>query len=285
MEMKESLVETNGIHLNVLEAGDPKGEPILFLHGFPEFAAAWRSQIEFFAGLGYFVLAPDQRGYNTSDKPRGIWSYRLDKLAADILGILEAKGIQKVNLVAHDWGAGVAYMFANLYGDRLKKLVILNLPHPVVMRDFLLKNHEQRKKSYYIFWFQLPFVAIWAMKANNFQRLWDQLEKTSVPGTFSEQDRGKYVEAWSKPRALSAMVNWYRAAILMPPKIPKDIRIHVPTMLLWGEKDPYLGQAMGKATMPLIDDGTWKSFPDLTHWLAHEKPDMISREIQMFLEG
>ena len=141
--MDNQNIETNGIRLNVVQAGPEDGPLLILLHGFPEFSYGWRKQIPFLAGAGYRVWAPDQRGYNISDKPEGIAAYTLDKLAADVVGLIDASGEERVFLVGHDWGAAVAWWVAAVYPERLAKLVILNAPHGSVMQKNLRKNWAQ----------------------------------------------------------------------------------------------------------------------------------------------
>ena len=184
--MKHSFIPTNGIKLHVVHAGPEDGPVVILLHGFPEFWYGWRKQIPFLAKSGFRVLTPDQRGYNLSDKPAGIRAYHLDQLAADIIGLAPVEG--KITLVGHDWGAFVAWWIAMKYGNRLQKMVILNAPHPVVMRRNLLKNKIQRKKSWYIFYFQLPWLPERMISKNNWEFAIRSLKASSGTGAFSEED-------------------------------------------------------------------------------------------------
>ena len=141
--MDYQYVETNGIRLHVAQAGPREGPLVILLHGFPEFSYAWKQQIPFLASAGYRVWAPDQRGYNLSEKPDGIAAYNLDELAADVIGLIDAAGQNKVVLVGHDWGAAVAWWAAVKYPDRLSKLVVMNAPHGAVMQKNFRRNFAQ----------------------------------------------------------------------------------------------------------------------------------------------
>ncbi|HOG12549.1 MAG TPA: alpha/beta hydrolase, partial [Smithellaceae bacterium] len=143
MDLRERCIETNGIKLHVMESGPSDGPMILFLHGFPEFWYAWRKQIGYFADRGCLVVAPDQRGYNASDKPAGVAAYNIDELAKDIIGLIDAYGRKQVFLVGHDWGASVSWWVALKYPSRVEKLAILNVPHPKVMARNLFANQRQ----------------------------------------------------------------------------------------------------------------------------------------------
>lgn len=116
-EFREQFITVNDVKLHVVEAGPQDGEVVLFLHGYPEFWYSWRKQLNFFADKGYRTIAPDQRGYNLSDKPEGIDAYQLDKLAGDIAGLIDALGVDQVNLVGHDWGSLVTWWTATRYPE------------------------------------------------------------------------------------------------------------------------------------------------------------------------
>ena len=152
------IVHINGIALHVVLTGSPSGKPLIFLHGFPEFWFAWRFQIDHFASLGYRVIVPDQRGYNLSDKPRGIASYSVDLLARDVVGVLDAVTDSKAFVVGHDWGAAVAWYLAARYSERVIRTAMLSVPHPRVFMKNLMMNPAQLRRSWYMLFFQLPWL-------------------------------------------------------------------------------------------------------------------------------
>ena len=154
----KGFIQTNGIRLHVVQAGTENGPLVILLHGFPEYWYGWRHQIEPLAAAGFWCWAPDQRGYNLSDKPEGVDAYRIDTLAGDILGLIEAAGQDKAVIVGHDWGAAVAWHLATYYPERVEKLCILNVPHPSVMVQTLRKGFVQLRKSWYMF-FLNPLAA------------------------------------------------------------------------------------------------------------------------------
>ncbi|MDA1329622.1 MAG: alpha/beta hydrolase [Chloroflexi bacterium] len=143
----------NGLRLHFASAGPPEGQPVILLHGFPEYWYAWRHQIPALAAAGYRVIAPDQRGYNLSDKPQSVTDYGIEKLAADILSLADHLELQTFHLVGHDWGAAVAWQLAINHPERLRTLSILNVPHPAVMSRHLRSDIRQIFKSWYIFFF------------------------------------------------------------------------------------------------------------------------------------
>ena len=156
--LDNQYIATNGVRLYVAQAGPNEGPLVILLHGFPEFSYGWKRQIPYLASAGYRVWTPDQRGYNLSDKPNGIAAYALDELATDVIGLIDAAGQKQVFLVGHDWGAAVAWWVASKYPDRLAKLVVMNVPHWVVIQKHLRRNLAQLRKSWYIFFFQIPWL-------------------------------------------------------------------------------------------------------------------------------
>lgn len=253
------------------------------LHGFPEFSYGWRKQIPYLASAGYRVWAPDQRGYNISDKPEGIGAYTLDKLAADVVGLIDASGEEKAYLVGHDWGGAVAWWVAAVYPERLAKLVILNVPHGSVMHKNLRKNWAQRRKSWYFFFFQIPWLPEALARLGNWKFAIRALVKTSRPGTFSESDLEQYRRAWSQPNAYRSMINWYRAIMQKPPKGRGSKRISVPMLLIWGAQDRFLGREMVQPSIDRCDDGNLVFIEEASHWVQHEEAERVNKLIDTFL--
>ncbi|MGB7875364.1 MAG: alpha/beta hydrolase, partial [Anaerolineales bacterium] len=212
MQYETTFIETNGIKLHVVMAGPKDGQPVFLLHGFPEFWYGWRKQIPALADAGYRVIVPDQRGYNMSDKPKGVRAYAIDKLANDILGLMDALGHEKVNLIGHDWGGFVAWAFAIWHPKCLSKLGILNAPHPDVMTRFLRRGDpEQLRRSWYFFTFQIPWLPEYWLRKNDWRRTVLALRGSGKIHTFTNEDITEYKQAWSRPGAIKAMLNWYRA--------------------------------------------------------------------------
>jgi pimeloyl-ACP methyl ester carboxylesterase len=279
-----SNIETNGIRLHVAKAGAPDQIPVILLHGFPEFWYGWRSQILPLAEAGFQVIVPDQRGYNLSEKPDGIASYHIDKLAKDVIGLMDSTGKEKINLVGHDWGAAVAWHVAGQYPERLDNLAILNVPHPDVMVSTLRSSLSQLMKSWYILFFQLPSIPERVMSWNGYQTMRWMMHASSRPNAFEAADLDRYVNAWSQPRALTAMLNWYRAAFRWGQhKIVSPARIRVPTLMLWGRNDMALSSEMAQQSIELCDLGQLVLFENTSHWIQHEQTDEVNRLLIEFL--
>ena len=279
------MISTNGIRLHVVQAGSRDHPLVILLHGFPEFSRSWRQQIPALVSAGYRVWAPDQRGYNLSDKPDGIAAYGLDILAEDVVGLIDAAGEQKAYLVGHDWGAAVAWHVAAVYPDRLKKLVILNVPHMKVMKKHLRSDLAQLRRSWYIFLFQIPWLAEKVLSWNNWERALQGMRKSARPGTFSRADLEAYRQAWSQPKAYTSMINWYRAMVRKPPARRSSPRISVPTLMIWGVLDRYLGLEMAQESIDLCDDGRLELIEEATHWVQHEEPERVNHLIETFFKG
>jgi epoxide hydrolase 4 len=282
MAFQENYYSSNGIQLHTLEAGDPEARTILFLHGFPEFWYAWEKQLPFFAERGWHAVAPDQRGYNLSSKPEGEAAYAMAQLTKDIAELIPQISKGKVVLVGHDWGGGVAWNLASQYPHLLEKLVILNMPHPKVLNQHLSSNIRQMRRSWYTAFFQLPWLPEFFSGAFHFKLLEKSLAGSAVPGTFTAQQMTHYKKAWSQPKALESMINWYRAYRYSPPK--EILKIEVPTLLVWGRKDPFLGEEMAQPSIDTCRKGQLIFLEEATHWLHHEQPTQVNEAIQTFLE-
>ena len=272
----EHLVFHNGaIQLHAVTSGPPDGPVVILLHGFPEFWYSWHKQIESLASAGFRVIVPDQRGYNLSSKPRGAANYALSHLTSDVLAIADQLHAEKFFLAGHDWGAAVAWSVALLHPQRIAKLAILNVPHPSVMRRYLASNRRQLRRSWYMFFFQLPFLPEAAFTAFNYRLGVRSLVRSSRPNTFSSEDLALYRSAWSQPHAPTSMINWYRAAFRFRTKFP-DSTVHVPTRILWGERDAFLLAEMAHDSLRYCDSAELYTFANASHWLQHEEHARVS---------
>jgi epoxide hydrolase 4 len=282
MEFEHHYFETNGIRLHVVQAGPKSGIPVLLLHGFPEFWYGWRKQVPALTEAGFRVIIPDQRGYNLSDKPEGIKSYRVEVLVKDVLGLIDSLEYEKVNLVGHDWGAIVTWMTAYQHPERLQRLGILNVPHPLVMRRFVTRDFEQMRRSWYAFFFQLPWLPEMGMRADNWRGAVQALRGSGKIHTFTNEDILKYKEAWSQPGAMTAMINWYRA-VRYQTQLPTEMQIKVPTLMMWGVKDVALTHRMARPSIDHCEDGKLIFFPDATHWVQHDAAEEVNHYLIDFL--
>jgi pimeloyl-ACP methyl ester carboxylesterase len=265
---------TNGIRLHTALAGPEDGDPVFLLHGFPDAWFGWEAQIGPLAEAGFRVIAPDQRGYNLSDKPKGVSSYQMDTLVDDVLGLADAFGYERFCLAGHDFGAMVGWNLAMRHPERLRRLTIANVPHPAVMGNYLRSHPSQMRKSWYALFFQLPGLPERVVRANNWQLL-----ISAMPDDFTEEERDRYREAWAVPGAMTGMINWYRASLRSLQGAKGTSQIRVPTLALWGQQDPHISYEMAPLSADLCQDCRLVTFDDASHWVLHDKP----REVRQLL--
>ena len=277
----ERTVETNGIHLHVVEAGTVDAPLVLLLHGFPEFWRAWGKQIDRLAAAGWRVWAVDQRGYNLSDKPAGVDAYNLNVLSDDVVGLLDAAGVEQAAVVGHDWGAAVAWWTANRYPNRLTRIVVMNAPHPVVGMRQYRSSWRQRLRSSYVVFFQIPRLPEALLRAGDWRRLAHTMRGSAREGAFGEGDLELLRGAWSQPGAITAMLNWYRA-LGKAPRLP-NLRIKPPTLIIWGAKDNFVGREAAVESAALCDNARLEFIEDATHWVHHEEPARVGQLLLEFL--
>lgn len=284
MEYNYRIYHVNGINLNVIDEGG-KGLPVIvFLHGFPEFSYGWKNQIPFFLNKGYRVIVPDQRGYNLSDKPANVSAYKTDQLVKDIIELIKLSGSGKVYLVGHDWGAAIAWRMAIQFPELIYKLVIINVPHPMVMKETLKKNPRQMLKSWYIAFFQIPLLPEKLLSAFQYKFLSQMLLRSSAKGIFTPEEIEKYKKAWKRKGALKGMINWYRAALRFDRSSSQtDQKVKIPTLIQWGVQDLALVEDMAKGSLKYCEKGSLKIYPDATHWIHHEKIEEVNRSIYEFI--
>jgi pimeloyl-ACP methyl ester carboxylesterase len=275
-DLEDLWFEREGVSLHAVAAGPKDGPLVILLHGFPEFWYSWRKQIAPLANAGYRVVVPDQRGYNVSSKPLAIADYAVTHLTAGVIYLADQLGVERFYLAGHDWGAAVAWATALQYPQRLRKIAILNVPHPAVFLRTIRTNPRQMLRSWYMAFFQLPGIPEARFSADNFAMGVRSLVSSSRPGTFTPEDLDRYREAWSHPGTVTAMINWYRAVARHRPPLPADLQVHAPARILWGQRDMFLLQEMAQQSLRYCDSAELTYFPDATHWLQHEEPEAVS---------
>ncbi len=279
-------VVTNGIRLHCAVAGPEDGPLVLALHGFPEFWRGMAGTMVALAKAGFRVIAPDQRGYHLSEKPRGIDAYRIEELAADAVGLIHAFGRERAHVVGHDWGAGVAWWMALTHPEAVDRLVILNVPHPSVLAQEIRTNRRQAAKSWYIFAIQPPGLAeAVAFSRVARRRFVKMLAGTANPGSWSEDYQQQLLQAWAQPGAATGMLNWYRASVRRRPGPLEDKRVHVPTLIIWGRQDVALSESMVEPSAAYCDDVRVEFLDDATHWVLHDEPERTAELIIDFLSA
>jgi pimeloyl-ACP methyl ester carboxylesterase len=270
-----------GVRLHYVEAGE--GPLVVLLHGFPEFWYSWRHQIGPLAQAGFHVVAPDMRGYDLSDKPHGWHAYDSSLLAGDIAGLIRSFGEQDAYVVGHDWGAAVAYAVAMAHPDVVRRLAILNVPHPTRMLEGF-RTLRQLRKSWYMFFFQIPRLPEYLIGRDDFSFAKRSLRADSKDA-FSDEDLERYVEAWSQPGALTGMINYYRAALRRSPRgaLAQMQPIKAPTMVIWGMRDRHLGSELAEPPPELVPDVRMERIAEATHWVQHDAPARVNELLLDFL--
>lgn len=281
------------VRLHSAECGTPGAPLMLFLHGFPEFWYAWRALLPAF-GVRFHAVAPDLRGCNLSDKPADVHAYRVPALVADVDALVQRLGHERCILVAHDWGGALAWSYAIAHPQRVEKLVILNAPHPVPFARALAHDAAQQAASQYMNWLRRTGSEA-VLARDGFARLDEFFLRPGGAGWFRGEVRDAYHAAWAQPGAITGGVNYYRASPLHPPAgdeagaallalVEEDFVVRAKTLVIWGEGDT--------ALLPVLLDGLDRLVPGVrvvrlagaTHWLVHEQPQRIIREIAGFVD-
>ena len=281
-----AFVRANGLTFEVDQCGT--GDKFaLLLHGFPESKYSWRYQMPLLARLGYRVWAPNLRGYGKSSRPVAVGDYHIDHLVADAAGLIDAAGATNTLLMAHDWGAVIAWQFAIRRTRPLDRLVIMNVPHPACLAREL-RTWAQLKKSWYIFFFQIPWLPERLLKARKAEAIGRAfvdmaIDKAKFPVAVTDEFKRSALE----PGALRAMVNYYRAGMRAGAKAmnPEPGTVDVPTLMIWGLEDSALGKATTEGTEHYVRDLTLRFLPGVSHWVQQEAPEKVNAMIEAWLEG
>jgi epoxide hydrolase 4 len=289
--IRQRFVEANGIRFELAECGAPDGDRLaICLHGFPELNFSWRLQMPMLAARGWRVWAPNLRGYGATSKPDGVRAYALDHLTDDVAALIDlAKAeapAREVMLVAHDWGAIIAWAFAILKKRPIDRLIIMNVPHPMVgARE--IRTWSQLRKSWYIFFFQLPRLPERMMGRDGARGIKGAFYNMAVDkGRFPKNVLQTYADAALRPRALPAMINYYRALLRHRDSIDLgDGRIETPTLMIWGEEDAALGIGCTVGTEQWVPNFTLHRLPGVSHWVQQEAPERVNALIGDWLDG
>lgn len=295
-DISSQYFEHGDIRLHYMSGGKQDAPCMVFLHGFPEYWAAWHPVFGQFVD-DYYVIAPDQRGFNLSSKPQGVKAYDTKHMVADLLALIDHISPNRpIILCGHDWGASVAYAFAMRHGSRVEKLIIVNGVHPMCFQKALFAGGAQTKGSQYMNRLREPGMAE-VMSANGFKKMFGMLEGFSPTPWLDDKTRQGYVDAWSQPGAVGNMLNWYRASPMVVPPMDAPAKpmifndaqkqkyaIAMPHLLIWGMDDPALLPEARVDLGEFCDDLTIVEVEGADHWIIHTHDDLVAREIRKFLE-
>ena len=287
--IKTEFISANGLTFEVDTCGSgPK--LALCLHGFPESAYSWRYQLPLLSQLGYQAWAPNLRGYGRSSRPKEVEAYDLDRLVEDVAKLIDASGCTSTMLVAHDWGGAIAWMFALQKVRPLERLIVMNLPHPLLFYRGARK-FPQYLKSWYILYFQIPWLPEWMLGVNNAYLLGAILQTSAMDKRcFSDDVLQVYRLSAQPPGALTAMINYYRANFyrFIKPLSPEletilEAPLEIPTLMIWGEDDVALSKFLTYGTELLVTDFTLHYLPGVSHWVQQEAPEQVNTLIKNWL--
>ena len=292
VDLREGYAELSEARIHYVEAGD--GPMVVLLHGFPDFWYSWRHQIPALAGAGLRVVAPDMRGYNLSSKPPDVSAYEPRRLAGDLRELIVERGASSAFVAGHDWGAAVAWIAAMAHPEVVERLAILNVPHPRRMLEALRRPGKQLARSWYIFFFQLPWLPERAACAGDWWLFRYGFEHDARPGAFTPDDLTRYRAAWAQPGAATATINYYRASLrrrALPGRIHRAVPgaefrpVEAPTLVIWGERDRHLGADLAephRADVPNLERVV--RLPEASHWVHHDEPERVSELLIDFLK-
>jgi pimeloyl-ACP methyl ester carboxylesterase len=261
------MIEVNGVRLHVTELGS--GTPVVLLHGFPDSSSLWRHQVPALVAAGYRVIVPDLRGFGLSDRPANVDAYAIPTLLGDAVGLLDALAIQRAHVVCHDWGAALGWGLAMFAPDRVERFAALSVGH---FGSFFDAGIEQREKSWYMLFFQYEGIAEEALRESDWKlfREW----------TRHHSELPTWIADLSRPGALTAALNWYRANVnparpsLAAMEFPP---VKVPTLGLWSTGDAYLTEAQMTASQRFVT-GEWRyeRIENASHWLQLDQPERVN---------
>ena len=278
----ERAVAVGEVTLRVSEAG--AGRLVVLVHGFPDGAYTWRRQLPALAAAGFHAVAPDLRGYGGSSRPRGVAAYAMSRIEDDLVGLIRSYGVDRAAIVGHDFGGGIAWSFAMHHPERVARLAILNAPHAVAFARGL-RSPRQLARSWYMFAFQLPELPEWLLRRNDLRAIRAVYMRDPVSrDAFSTADIERHIAALRPAGAFTAAVNYYRALFRDARALTAAIRvIRRPVLVLWGERDRYLGPELAAPDPRWVPDCRVVRIPDASHWVHLDAPDLVNAELIRFL--
>ncbi|MBJ7596288.1 MAG: alpha/beta fold hydrolase [Candidatus Dormibacteraeota bacterium] len=271
---REVEIEANGLTFETLVAGPESGETVILLHGYPQSAGSWSDTMEWLAGLGYQSIAPNLRGYSPGANPRDASEYRMTDLVADVIGIADARGVDRFHLVGHDWGGALAWSVAGDHPQRLLSLTSISTPHGAAMLE-ALRSSTQSLRSVYMGFFRIPRVPEAIMQFANYRQLGLSLRVTGLPSASWKRDSQQLRRV-----GMRGPLNWYRGAT----KGLRPRKISVPTLYVWGRRDPFLGRKAATLTAKYVT-GPYR-FEELKagHWIPDNNTADLRRILGEHLE-
>ncbi len=284
LDVAHHFVHVNGIRMHYVEKG--RGPLVVMLHGFPENWWSWRYQIDPLVKAGYRVVVPDLRGYNDTD---AIGPYDIDTLADDVRSLIETLHASHATIISHDWGGAVAWRFATRYPAMCDHLVVMNCPHPAIMRKALLSKPSQIARSWYMFFFQLPFLPERAITRDGGAGVMKTLRAHAIDRTnFGDEELRPLAEGVTKPGRATGMLNWYRASMRAGFRPRSEIAnfaaVEMPVLIVWGMGDRALGfEELVPGTERYATKLQVKTIANCGHFVQQEQPERVNRAVLEWL--
>lgn len=276
--LDSKIIEVGEVNLHVVFAGPEDGEPVIFIHGFPEYWYMWRHHIDALAKAGYRVAAPDMRGYNRSDRPKGKDAYQFSDYAGDITGLMDSQGWESANIVGHDIGARVSWGLVFDSPERVKRAVIYSVGHPMAFAA----STEKSGTSWYRTFFKMPILPQFSSRIGGLSLTAKSMKKSSREGTYTDEELAIYKAAWNRNHAFDTMIGAYSHFDETIKNMPQDGAPKMPVLFVYGLDDQFISSDIAERTKSYLGKDNVIIHPNLSHWLLAEEPAMTAAEIQAF---
>jgi len=296
--LEHRFADTGDLRLHYVIDGPADGEPIVFLHGFPEYWGVWKRLLAAFAPT-HRVIAPDLRGANQSGRPKDVQAYRIERIVGDVLGLLDHLALPRVTLVAQDWGSLVGWSFLLRHRERVARYVTMNITHPALFDRELRENPAQQQASMYMLAFRAQGEAMLTGDGGAFADQAIFADARAHGAVISAEDEAEWKAVLGDMGHVTAGLNYYRAAEIGPPDgkgskggsnlldgvRPEDQRVDTPVLVIWGDRDPYLLPAGLEGLSELAPNSRVVHVPDATHWVSLEHPERVTALVREFMGG
>lgn len=279
--LQSKIIDVGDVNLHVVFAGPEDGEPVILIHGFPEYWYMWRHHMDSLAQAGYRVAAPDMRGYNRSDKPKGRAAYKFTDYANDITGLMDTQNWEQANIVSHDIGARVAWNLVFDSPTRVKRAVIYSVGHPLAFET----TTDQSSVSWYRTFFKMPLLPELFSRVGGLSLTAKSMKNSSLEGTFSDTELQIYKAAWDRDHAFDSMIGAYSDLDAKIKNMPQGGVPDMPVLFVYGLDDKFISKDVAERTKTYLGEDNVKIYPNLSHWILAEAPEMTAADILAFIES
>jgi pimeloyl-ACP methyl ester carboxylesterase len=279
--LQHRFVQAGQTRLHIVTAGPPEGRLIVLLHGFPARWSTWRVPMAALARKGFFVVAPDLRGYGESDRPTGVAAYSAPSLVEDVVGLIRSLGRERACVAGHDFGGGITWGLAMWHPDVVERMATLNSVHPIGF-ERQMRVWSQVKKSWYVFFFLLPWIPEWFLGRRDFAFLRSSLEDDGLVRDVVAD----LLEGIRPPGALHAAIDWYRASFRGgPARKVVPTKVELPVLSIWGDRERHLDAPLATPPADWVSDVRVEHVPDGGHWVQHDAPERVTELLAQHFGG